>query len=73
MPGPLVHRQSIVAFTHILFEDVHDTSAITPIAPQITAALAWAPDMPPRPDVTYTFPAMSPVPKYLRTNGHTHT
>lgn len=41
------------------------TSAITPTAPQITAALAWAPLIPPNPDVTYTFPAIFPVDKYL--------
>ena len=42
-------------------------SATTPIAPAITAALAWAPLMPPRPLVTKTFPARpsSPVFRYF--------
>ena len=30
------------------------TSAMTPIQPEIMAALAWAPLIPPRPDVTNT-------------------
>ena len=42
------------------------TSAITPTQPAITAALACAPDMPPKPEVTYTFPFKSCTFKYFR-------
>lgn len=44
----------------------HLTSAITPTQPAMTAALAWAPLMPPRPEVTKTRPLKSPDPRYLR-------
>ena len=41
------------------------TSAITPIQPEITAALACAPLIPPRPEVTKTLPDKSPLPRYF--------
>ena len=34
-------------------------SATIHAAPEITAALAWAPDMPPKPEVTNVIPAKS--------------
>jgi hypothetical protein len=41
------------------------TSAMMPMHPAIVAALAWAPLIPPKPDVRKTLPAKSSVPKYF--------
>ena len=40
---------------------LYHTSAMTPTQPQIVAAFAWAPLIPPRPEVTNTRPAISDV------------
>lgn len=52
----------------LLFSDVEnvDTSAMTPTQPAMTAALAWAPLIPPKPEDTSTRPFRSLVPRYLR-------
>lgn len=42
------------------------TSAIIPTHPAMTAAFAWAPLIPPRPDVTKTLPDRFSTPKYRR-------
>lgn len=67
------HIQTLQNFLHscllsseLEVTGIQPTSAITPTQPAMTAALAWAPLIPPRPEVTKTRPAKSPEPRYRR-------
>ena len=54
----IVNSININHIDHYNNKNKSTTSAITPTQPQITAALAWAPDIPPSPAVTKTWKNM---------------